>query len=577
MKNALLFLWLLTSLHISAQNLALNKTVNSSSDESGVFTAPNAVDGDYNTRWSSDFSDPQWIRVDLGATYDVSQVVLYWEGAYATQYEIQVSNNGQSWTTVHSETSGNGGTDTISFSTVSTRYLRMYGTQRATVYGYSLYEFEVYGPASPSDASLQNLYVDGTAITGFNSNNYNYTYALSPGVTNVPTVTANTANPNASYTVNPASTVPGTSTVTVISEDGTATQDYNISFQASSYVLVWGDEFENDGSVYIAGEINEVDPAKWFHQTYPANGGNGWFNNEQQHYTDRTVNSYVSEGTLKIKAIKETYANPQTGSTQEYTSARLNSKYAFQYGRMDVRAKLPSEQGTWPAIWTLGQNITETGAYWQTQGYGTTGWPACGEIDIMEQDSNKSITSGAFHFPDAQGNHTFTTNHTSVVDTEGTWHEYSMIWTADGISLMVDGVEFHNTNGVDMSYFQNNHFILLNIAMGGALGGSIAPNFVSAIMEIDYVRVYELQTQSIPVINSQPRLMVYPNPTQNRITVSSEDTIASLSIYAISGQRVFHKTPNKNEVRLTFNLPSGIYMIQAQVSGEKLHQKLIIE
>jgi len=117
----------------------------------------------------------------------------------------------------------------------------------------------------------------------------------------------------------------------------------------------------------------------------------------------------------------------------------------------------------------------------------------------------------------------------------------------------------------------------LNIAMGGALGGSIAPNFVSAIMEIDYVRVYELQTQSIPVINSQPRLMVYPNPTQNRITVSSEDTIASLSIYAISGQRVFHKTPNKNEVRLTFNLPSGIYMIQAQVSGEKLHQKLIIE
>jgi beta-glucanase (GH16 family) len=504
-------------------------------------------------------------------------VVLYWEGAYSTQYEIQVSNNGQSWTPVFSETNGNGGTDTISFSTVSARYVRVYGTQRATQYGYSLFEFEVYGPASPSDANLQNLYVNGTALSGFSSDEYSYTYALSTGVTTVPTVTATASNSNAQVSINPANSVPGTTTITVISEDGTTTQDYSISFQASSYVLVWGDEFENDGSVYIAGEINDVDPAKWHHQTYPANGGNGWFNNEQQHYTDRTVNSYVSDGTLKIKAIKETYANPQTGSTQNYTSARLNSKYAFQYGRMDVRAKLPSEQGTWPAIWTLGQNITETGAYWQTQGYGTTGWPACGEIDIMEQDSNKSITSGAFHFPDAQGNHTFTTNHTPVADTEGTWHEYSMIWTANGISLMVDGVEFHNTSGVDMSYFQNNHFILLNVAMGGALGGGIDPNFSSAIMEIDYVRVYEEQTQSSPGFDVLPSLQVYPNPTNSFTTISSKSTMSSLSIYAISGQKLLDQTPNTNEVLLTLDLPAGIYIVEAIVSGHKLHKKLVIE
>ena len=426
-------------------------------------------------------------------------------------------------------------------------------------------------------ANLQNLYVDGTALSGFSSDEYSYTYALSPGVTTVPTVTATASNSNAQVSINPASSVPGTTTITVISEDGTATQDYSISFQASSYVLVWGDEFENDGSVYIAGEINDVDPAKWHHQTYPANGGNGWFNNEQQHYTDRTVNSYVSDGTLKIKAIKETYANPQTGSTQNYTSARLNSKYAFQFGRMDVRAKLPSEQGTWPAIWTLGQNITETGAYWETQGYDTTDWPACGEIDIMEQDSNKSITSGAFHFPDAQGNHTYTTNHTSVTDTEGTWHEYSMIWTADGISLMVDGVEFHNTSGVDMSYFQNNHFILLNVAMGGALGGGIDPNFSSAVMEIDYVRVYEEQTQSSPGFDVLPSLQVYPNPTNNLAMISSKSTMSSLSIYAMSGQKLLHQTPNTNEVLLTLDLPAGIYIVEAIVSGHKLHKKLVIE
>jgi beta-glucanase (GH16 family) len=577
MKNALLVLWLLTSLHISAQNLALNKAVSSSSDESGVLTASNAVDGNLTTRWASAFSDPQWIRVDLGSATDISQVVLHWEGAYAIQYQIQVSHNGQSWTTVHSESNGNGGTDTISFSTVSARYVRVYGTQRATQYGYSLFEFEVYGPASPSDANLQNLYVNGTALSGFSSDEYSYTYALDVGDTTVPTVTATASNSNAQVSINPASSVPGTTTITVISEDGTTTQDYSISFQASSYVLVWGDEFENDGSVYVAGEINDVDPAKWFHQTYPANGGNGWFNNEQQHYTDRTVNSYVSDGTLKIKAIKETYANPQTGSTQNYTSARLNSKYAFRYGRMDVRAKLPSEQGTWPAIWTLGQNITETGAYWQTQGYGTTGWPACGEIDIMEQDSNKSITSGAFHFPDAQGNHTYTTNHTSVTDTEGTWHEYSMIWTADGISLMVDGVEFHNTSGVDMSYFQNNHFILLNVAMGGALGGGIDPNFSSAVMEIDYVRVYEEQTQSSPGFEVLPSLQVYPNPTNSLATISSKSTMSSLSIYAISGQKLLHQTPNTNEVLLTLDLPAGIYIMEAIVSGHKLNKKLVIE
>jgi len=570
-------LFLIFSISVSAQNLALNSTVIASSEESGVLNASNAVDGDYTTRWSSAFSDPQWIRVDFGNTTEVSKVVLYWEGAYATQYEIQVSTNGQSWSPVSTQTTADGGTDTISFPVVSTRYLRMYGTQRATVYGYSLYEFEVYGPVSPSNTKLQNLHVDGVGVPGFSPSNYNYTYTLGPGLSDVPVVTASTQNPNATFNVDPASSVPGTTKITVTAEDGTLTQDYSIAFQLNPYVLVWGDEFENNESVYVSGQINPIDPSKWFHQTYPANGGVGWFNGEQQHYTDRLTNSYVSDGTLKIKAVRETYENPQTGSTQQYTSARLNSKYAFTYGRVDVRAKLPLEQGTWPAIWTLGQNITETGAYWQTQGYGAVGWPACGEIDIMEQDANKAITSGAFHFPNAQGAHTYTYNTIDVNDTDGTWHDYSMIWTADGISLMVDGVEFHNSSQVDMSYFQNNHFLLLNIAMGGTLGGDIAPNFSSAIMEIDYVRVYEEQTQSVSAIDSQKKLTVYPNPSQDYITISSQDNIDFLSVYSISGQRVFYKTLNQKEILLPIDFPQGLYMIQAQVAGQKLYQKLIVE
>ena len=513
-------LFIILNFPLAAQNLALNKSVTVSSEESGVLLATNAVDGDYNTRWSSDFSDPQWIHIDLQDKYSVDRVVIHWEAAYANQFQIQVSSDETNWTTVYTETNGNGGEDVITFSAQIAQFVRILGTQRATSYGYSIYEFEVYQQVSDDDATLSSISINNSPISGFSPQITSYTHNLDIGQNAVPTVTAITSNPNATYTINNASNVSETTTIIVNSADNTQTMTYSISFQQSTYALVWSDEFENDGSVYLSGQTNVVDPAKWHHQTYPANGGQGWFNNEQQHYTDRLDNSYVSNGTLKIKAIKETYSSPQTGSSQNYTSARLNSKYVFTYGKVEVRAKLPSELGTWPAIWTLGQNISEQGAYWQTLGYGTTGWPACGEIDIMEQDSNKSITSGAFHFGPDYTQHQYTTDHISVTDTENTWHVYSMIWTDEGISLMVDGVEFHNTSNVDMSFFQANHFILLNVAMGGALGGSIDPNFSSAIMEIDYVRVYQPQPLSTPSI-FENELLLYPNPSDGSFQIES--------------------------------------------------------
>ena len=125
--------------------------------------------------------------------------------------------------------------------------------------------------------------------------------------------------------------------------------------------LVWSDEFDENGA---------IDNNKWFHQTFIPNGW-GWYNGELQHYTDRIDNSYVQDGYLHVVAKEETYTDPIQGITKEYTSARLNSKFAFTYGRVEARAKLPSGIGTWPAIWMLGKNITETGAYWQTQGFGT--------------------------------------------------------------------------------------------------------------------------------------------------------------------------------------------------------------
>ncbi|GAA3435325.1 discoidin domain-containing protein [Kutzneria kofuensis] len=128
----------------SGSLLSQGKTATASSTENGSFTAANAVDGNTGTRWSSAFSDPQWLQVDLGATHTISRVDLNWEAAYATGYQIQTSNDGTTWTSIYSTTAGTGGNQSLTVSG-SGRYVRLYGTTRATQYGYSLWEFQVYG------------------------------------------------------------------------------------------------------------------------------------------------------------------------------------------------------------------------------------------------------------------------------------------------------------------------------------------------------------------------------------------------------------------------------------------------
>jgi hypothetical protein len=118
--------------------------VTCSSIEAPGTACANAVDGNTATRWGSAFSDPQWIYVDLGATHSVSRVVLNWEAAYGKSFQIQTSPNGTTWTSIYSTTTGAGGIQTLAV-TGSGRYVRMYGTTRATAYGYSLWEFQVFG------------------------------------------------------------------------------------------------------------------------------------------------------------------------------------------------------------------------------------------------------------------------------------------------------------------------------------------------------------------------------------------------------------------------------------------------
>ncbi|GAA2326517.1 PQQ-dependent sugar dehydrogenase [Dactylosporangium salmoneum] len=126
-------------------NLALNRPATASSTESAAYPASNAVDGSATTRWSSAFSDPQWIQVDLGAPKAFNRVRLLWEAAYGSAYQIQTSNDGTTWTTIRSVTGGNGGEDDNTGLSATARYVRIYGTARATAWGYSLYSLEVYG------------------------------------------------------------------------------------------------------------------------------------------------------------------------------------------------------------------------------------------------------------------------------------------------------------------------------------------------------------------------------------------------------------------------------------------------
>lgn len=260
--------------------------------------------------------------------------------------------------------------------------------------------------------------------------------------------------------------------------------EYTITFTATDNA---GNSSTLDRLVNVVAVDIDVDAAKWFHQTVLPNGS-AWFNGEQQHYTDRTENSYVSDGTLKIVALKESFSDQ--GVTKNYTSARLNSKYSFTYGRIEVRAKLPSGVGTWPAVWLLGKNISETGAYWQTQGYGDTPWPASGEADLFEHwGSDQNYVSSATHTPSSFGN-TVNVGGQYVGTASTEFHLYELDWSAEQMVFSVDGA-VHFTyapvvKDADTWPFDDELYLLLNVA----IQDSVAAEFESSQMEIDYVRVY---------------------------------------------------------------------------------------
>ncbi len=244
--------------------------------------------------------------------------------------------------------------------------------------------------------------------------------------------------------------------------------------------LVWSDEFDGKGA---------INTEKWFHQTQLPPGGN-WWGGLIQHYTDREDNSFVNNGYLNLVARKETFEDQ--GEVKQYTSARLNSKFAFTYGRVEIKAKLPEGAGTWPAIWMLNKNINEDGAFWDNQGFGKVKWPACGEIDILEHwGKNQDYVSSALHNASSYGYKVQNVGGQKIEGASNKFHLYTLDWSEDKMVFSVDGVEHFryapSVKNADTWPYDSEYYLLLNIA----IEPDIDPEFTESTMLVDYIRVFQ--------------------------------------------------------------------------------------
>lgn len=298
---------------------------------------------------------------------------------------------------------------------------------------------------------------NGTGVVDFSINATNATsYRINFGNGETKEVTDGTFT----YVYN----TPGVQTYTVYVSAYNGSQFISTSLTLKVFVdtsLVWSDEFNGSGA---------PNPANW---TYEVNGDGGG-NNEKQYYTSRPENSIVENGVLKIFTKKESYLG------KDYTSARLVTlgKFSFRYGKIEFRAKLPVGAGTWPALWMLGDNIN------------SAGWPACGEIDVMEHvgvTPNKIYST--LHYPGHTGGNA-TGKTVNILNAQSEFHIYTAEWTPTSIIFSVDNVPFFTFANSASVPFNQKFFIIINCAIGGDFGGAIDPNFTSSTFEIDYVRVY---------------------------------------------------------------------------------------
>jgi beta-glucanase (GH16 family) len=246
----------------------------------------------------------------------------------------------------------------------------------------------------------------------------------------------------------------------------------------SAWTLVWSDEFSGpDGS--------RPDPAKWKFEV----GGNGWGNHELEYYTNRPENSFLRGGNLVIQALKENFTGPDH-VTRDYTSARITTQGFFEqaYGRFEPRIKIPRGHGLWPAFGLLGNDI------------GTIGWPACGEIDIMENIGKEpSLVHGSLHGPGYSGDRDYTSEYKlpGGVHFADDFHVFAVEWEPKTVRFFVDQELYATFTPARLPagmkwVFDHPFFIILNVAVGGDWPGPPdATTTFPQTMLVDYVRVYK--------------------------------------------------------------------------------------
>lgn len=238
------------------------------------------------------------------------------------------------------------------------------------------------------------------------------------------------------------------------------------------YRLVWSDEFETPGL---------PDPTRWQHDTF--RNKEGWFNNELQYYSGpRQENARVQDGRLLIQARKESLSSAPDWGGQRYTSARLitQGKAQWTYGFFEISARMPCGKGTWPAIWLLGSGGR---------------WPEDGELDIMEHMGHTpGRVSSAVHVAAGHAGQAVVAS-TPLATACSAFHRYQMHWTADGITFGVDGQAYMRYPRTDLGPrqwpFDKPQYLLLNLAIGGDLGGLVDDGMFPVEFQVDYVRVYQ--------------------------------------------------------------------------------------